>query len=122
MAPDYTINATLALDGVSADITEQAGQASADIPLRNYKVHQVIVRATTAAASTATLTFGAGGADGLRSAIGVVTGTVAQNEVKYFGPFEASRVCDATGDLLLTVTGGGVTPADVKLEIVHLNS
>lgn len=118
---DYTINATLALDGASADITEQNGQASADIPLAGYKANKVIVRATTAAVATATLTFGAGGAAGELSAKGVVTATVAQNEVKYFGPFESSRVIDPTGDLLLTVTGGGVTPADVKLEILYIN-
>lgn len=118
---DYTINATLTLDGVSGAITAQSGTASDDIPLADYKAHKTIVRCVNTGAATATITLGAGGAEGELSAKGAISGTVVQNAVKYFGPFEASRLLDTTGDLLMTVTGGGVTPADVKFEIIYVN-
>jgi len=118
---DYTINATLALDGASGAITQQSCTASDDIPLAGYKANKLIVRINNTGAATATITFGAGGANGLLKNLGTISTTVVQNAIKYFGPFEASRVTDTTGDLLMTVTGGGVTPGDVKAEILYIN-
>lgn len=118
---DYTFNATLSLDGESAAIVAQSGQASADIPLVGKKANKVIVRVYNGDGNTATITFGAGGADGILSDKGVITDTMLTTEVKYYGPFEASRVLDSTNDLLLTIAGAGVTASNVKLEILYIN-
>lgn len=109
-------NIKAARDG-SVALALTAGAASQTIvcDAQDEKVGLLVLN-TDAATATATIKAGTG----IRKDLGDISGTVAQNAYKVFGPFDSMRFKDMATNKITVELTGPATIANVKIAVIEL--